>query len=65
MRTRAIRPRAAPFRLRLEVDTDVQPIERVVAELLARCRIADLTVEEPPLDAVIAAIYAAGAAGSW
>ena len=52
---------AAPYRLRLEVDTDARPIEGVIADLVGRYRIADLTIEEPPLDAVIAAIYAAGA----
>jgi ABC-2 type transport system ATP-binding protein len=51
---------AEHYRLRLEADPDVQPIERLVATLVERYRIADLTVEEPPLDDVIAAIYAAG-----
>lgn len=50
---------ASPFRIRLEVDTDLQPIEQVIGALVAGYRIADLTVEEPPLDEVIAAIYAA------
>ncbi|MHB8575522.1 MAG: ABC transporter ATP-binding protein [Dehalococcoidia bacterium] len=50
-----------PFRIRLEVDTDIQPIERVIGDLLARHRISDITVAEPPLDEVIGAIYAAGA----
>ncbi len=50
---------ADPYRLRLEVDTDQQPMERVISALVGRYRIADLTVEEPPLDEVIAAIYAA------
>ncbi len=48
-----------PFRLRLEVDSDAQPIEQVIAALVSTYRIADLTIEEPPLDEVIAAIYAA------
>jgi ABC-2 type transport system ATP-binding protein len=48
-----------PFRLRLEVDIDAQPMEQVIAALVSSYRIADLTVEEPPLDEVIAAIYAA------
>ena len=53
---------AGPFRLRLEVDTDREPMERVIGGLVSAYRIADLTIEEPPLDEVIAAIYAAG---SW
>jgi ABC-2 type transport system ATP-binding protein len=50
---------AEPYRHRLEVDTDVQPIERVIAQLVASFQVADLTIEEPPLEEVIAAIYAA------
>ncbi len=50
---------AAPYRLRLEVDLDRRPIEQLIAEIVASYRVADLTVEEPPLDEVIAAIYAA------
>lgn len=50
---------ADPYHLRLEVDTDVSPIEQVIARLVTTCRVADLTVEEPPLEEVIAAIYAA------
>ncbi|MBI2940709.1 MAG: ABC transporter ATP-binding protein [Chloroflexi bacterium] len=50
---------AEPFRLRLEVDADAQPIEQVIARLVAHCPVVDLTVEEPPLEEVIAAIYAA------
>ncbi len=47
------------FRARLDVDPDIQPIERVLAQLVATYRVVDLTVEEPPLEEVIAAIYAA------
>jgi len=50
---------AEAFRLRLEVDVDVQPIEKVIAELVSTLAVADLTIEEPPLEEIIAAIYAA------
>lgn len=50
--------KAEPYRLRLAVDSDIQPIEQVLAKLVAGQRVADLTVEEPPLEEVIAAIYA-------
>jgi ABC-2 type transport system ATP-binding protein len=50
---------AEPYRLRLEVDPDAQPIERLIASLAAGYRIVDLTVEEPPLEEIIAAIYVA------
>jgi len=46
-----------PYRLSLAVDTAVAPIERVVAAALARLSINDLVIEDPPLEAVIAAIY--------
>ena len=49
---------AEAFRLRLEVATDDEPIERLIGRLVASYPVADLTVEEPPLEAVIAAIYA-------
>ena len=48
-----------PYRARLEVNTDVQPIEQLIANLVSTCRVADLTIEEPPLEEVIASIYAA------
>lgn len=48
----------APYRLRLALDSDVLPIESAIARIVAECPVADLTVEEPPLDEVIAEIYA-------
>jgi ABC-2 type transport system ATP-binding protein len=50
---------AEAFRLRLEVDVDAQPIEKVIAGLVSTLVVADLTIEEPPLEEIIAAIYAA------
>jgi ABC-2 type transport system ATP-binding protein len=50
---------AQPYRLRLEVDTDREPIEQLISSLVTAYRVADLTVEEPPLEEVIASIYAA------
>ena len=49
---------AQPYRIRFEVDTREMSTERVIGELGARYQIADLTIEEPPLEEVIAAIYA-------
>ncbi len=46
-----------PHRLTLAVDTDVAPIERVVAAALAAHAVRDLEIENPPLDDIIAAIY--------
>jgi ABC-2 type transport system ATP-binding protein len=46
-----------PYRLTLAVDTRVVPIERVVAAALQRLTVRDLSVENPPLEEVIKAIY--------
>ena len=66
--------RAIPHRATLEVDLDRTSIEAVVARSFARYPIADIAVAEPPMEAMIAAIYAgepwgaedpvAGASGS-
>jgi hypothetical protein len=49
--------KAAGFGVKLEVDTDVQPIARVVGELMATLPVADITIEDAPLEEIIAAIY--------
>lgn len=46
-----------PHRTTLEVDTDASPVERVVQTALHEARVRDLTVEDPPMDEVIQAIY--------
>jgi ABC-2 type transport system ATP-binding protein len=46
-----------PYRLTLAVDTTVVPIEQVVAAALQRLAVRDLSVENPPLEDVIKAIY--------
>ncbi len=48
---------AEPYRLTLAIDTTVTPIERVVEAALARLSLRDIVIENPPLEAVIAAIY--------
>lgn len=48
--------KAAQFGLKLEVDTDRQPIERVLATL-GSLPIADITIEDPPMEEIIAAMY--------
>jgi ABC-2 type transport system ATP-binding protein len=51
------RKESSAFALVLEVDTDRQPIERVLSALVSRLAIADITIEDPPLEEIIAAIY--------
>jgi ABC-2 type transport system ATP-binding protein len=46
-----------PYRLTLAVDIETTPIERVVEAALARLSLRDIVIENPPLEAVIAAIY--------
>ena len=45
------------FDLVVEVDTRVQPIEAAVARLMAAARVADVSIEDPPLEEIIAAMY--------
>jgi ABC-2 type transport system ATP-binding protein len=52
-----------PHRLSLDVDLSRTPIDRVVASLLASGEVLDLTVEDPPMEQIVQAIYA-GAIGS-
>lgn len=46
-----------PMRWQLQVDTTVMPVETVLAGLIGRMQIADLTITDPPMEDVIAAIY--------
>jgi ABC-2 type transport system ATP-binding protein len=55
--------KAAGTGVKLEVDTNLAQIDRVVASLMSRYTILDMTVEDPPMEQVIAHIYeAAGSA---
>ena len=49
--------KASEYGLKLQVDTRVTPIERVVAAVLAAAPVADIAIEDPPLEDVIAHIY--------
>ncbi len=48
---------AGTYGIKLEVDTDRQPIERVLTTLVTSLSIADITIEDPPLEEIIGAIY--------
>jgi ABC-2 type transport system ATP-binding protein len=50
--------KAAEYALKLEVDTHEVEIERVITEVLKAAPVADIAIEDPPLDEVIAHIYA-------
>ena len=49
--------KAAHTGVRLEVDTATASIDQVIAQLMARYPILDMTVEDPPMEQVIAHIY--------
>jgi len=45
------------YGVKLEVDTAIVPIEEVVGQLLTRYAIADINVDNPPMEEIIACIY--------
>ena len=46
------------FEIRLRVDTASIPIQQVIANVLGSAPVADIAVEDPPLEEVISCIYA-------
>ncbi|MBN1954014.1 MAG: ATP-binding cassette domain-containing protein [Anaerolineae bacterium] len=46
------------YGVKLQVDTTIVPIEVVVGQLLARYEIVDINVDNPPMEEIIARIYA-------
>jgi ABC-2 type transport system ATP-binding protein len=51
-----------PYDVVVEVDTSMLPIETAVARLVSGGGVADLTIEDPPLEQIIAAMYRADTA---
>ena len=51
------------YRLVLEVDTRQQPIEPMIAQLMRAAQVADISIEDPPLEEIIAALYRRGPTG--
>ncbi|TAK21180.1 MAG: ATP-binding cassette domain-containing protein [Chloroflexota bacterium] len=49
--------RLDPLRTDLTVDLDAVPIDRVVASVMARHSVADIAIDEPPMEEIIARIY--------
>jgi ABC-2 type transport system ATP-binding protein len=54
----------APHKTVLEVDVDRTPVEQVVQAALKASRLRDLTVEDPPMEEIVKAIYASAEAQS-
>ncbi|GAC1429275.1 MAG: ATP-binding cassette domain-containing protein [Ktedonobacteraceae bacterium] len=43
--------------LKLEIDTAQSKLEPILAAIMQRCHILDMTITDPPMDEIIAAIY--------
>jgi ABC-2 type transport system ATP-binding protein len=43
--------------LKLEVDTSYCPLEPVIAAIMQRCHILDMTIADPPMEEIISSIY--------
>ena len=52
--------KATGYTLELEVDTQIMPIEKVMTEILKVGSVADISIEDPPLEEIIAHIYNQG-----
>ncbi|MBN3959288.1 ATP-binding cassette domain-containing protein [Nostoc sp. NMS8] len=53
--------KAGEYGLKLEVNTSITPIETVMTQILQAGSVADIAIEDPPLEEVIAHIYAQAA----
>jgi len=54
---------AGPYAWRLSVDTTAASIEDVLAAFVGHCAIEDMTIEDPPMEDVIRAVYEGKAGG--
>lgn len=52
--------KSTPYALKLEVDTTLTPIEQVMSAVMAAGSVADISIEDPPLEEIIAHIYEQG-----
>ncbi len=43
--------------LKLEIDTARAPLEPIIAAVMERCHILDMTISDPPMEEIIATIY--------
>lgn len=43
--------------LKLEINTTRAPLEPIIAAIMQRCHILDMTISDPPMEEIIAAIY--------
>ena len=48
---------AEPHRVELEVEVDVTPVDALLQAVLRATHVQDLTIEDPPMDEIVQAIY--------
>ena len=53
------------YGVKLEVDTTTNPIEDVISCILAQYAVTDITVDNPPMEEIIARIYEAATMPRW
>ncbi len=53
--------KSTPYALKLEVDTGITPIKQVMEAVMQAGAVADISIEDPPLEEIIAHIYESGA----
>jgi ABC-2 type transport system ATP-binding protein len=49
--------KAKGHELKLEIDTARAPLEPIIAAIMERCHILDMTIADPPMEEIIASIY--------
>ena len=49
--------KAKGYGLKLEIDTARNPLEPIIAAIMQQCHIQDMTITDPPMEEIIAAIY--------
>ncbi|MCG0238558.1 MAG: ATP-binding cassette domain-containing protein [Firmicutes bacterium] len=49
--------KARGYGVKLSVDTGITPIDRVISHILRQYPVQDITIQNPPMEAIIAAIY--------
>ncbi len=49
--------KTSTYGAKLQVNTAATPMETIISTLVSRYRVADITIEDPPMEQIIAAIY--------
>jgi ABC-2 type transport system ATP-binding protein len=56
--------KTSTYGVKLQVNTGVTTMEAVISDLVAHHKVADITIEDPPMEQIIAAIYGQAAVES-